>query len=305
MLCISYTAILSTGHAFLDSRPLLKPRPFTELIEKHPNSSLEWSPVGAGLAATFADSTIEIYDSETLGRRQTFTEPDSQALCATWMPDGHMLAAAFLDGTVRLWNLGTGAQTRILEGHMDAVTFVAFSHDGQLLASKSLDDTVRLWRCDTWGTVAVLHEPVSGTWFSGLAFHPKVPFLATLGEKDTIIRIWELDTSALLSAVPVTPSVHYTNAKVVLIGDSGVGKSGLGLVLSGHYFTPTESSHGRHAWTFDRRTAALEGGRVEMHETLLWDLAGQPGYRPALCLPCHNLALFCGRRYVPHDYNTV
>jgi GTPase SAR1 family protein len=77
----------------------------------------------------------------------------------------------------------------------------------------------------------------------------------------------------------VVPSVHYTNAKVVLVGDSGVGKSGLGLVLTGQPFAPTESTHGRRVWTFESEEVKLDSGRKETRETLLWDLAGQPGYR--------------------------
>jgi GTPase SAR1 family protein len=65
----------------------------------------------------------------------------------------------------------------------------------------------------------------------------------------------------------------------VLLGDSSVGKSGLALVLSGDAFRPTESTHGRHIWTFDRGTVFLQGGQIQTYETLLWDLAGQPGYR--------------------------
>ena len=63
------------------------------------------------------------------------------------------------------------------------------------------------------------------------------------------------------------------------MGDTGVGKTGLGLVLTGQPFVPTESTHGRHVWTFDSRDVGLGGGRGETRETLLWDLAGQPGYR--------------------------
>jgi GTPase SAR1 family protein len=112
-----------------------------------------------------------------------------------------------------------------------------------------------------------------------LAFHPNSPILATLGEEDTVIRIWDLDIATLLGTVPVNPSFHYTNAKVVLVGDSGVGKSGLGLVLAGHPFVPTESTHGRHVWTFDDQEVELDNRRKETRQTLLWDLAGQPGYR--------------------------
>jgi GTPase SAR1 family protein len=129
-----------------------------------------------------------------------------------------------------------------------------------------------------------LKEPVSEDpnkryWDPSLAFHPNSPILATLGENDTVIRIWDLDLSTLLGNAPVTPTFHYTNAKIVLVGDSGVGKSGLGLVLTGQPFVPTESTHGRHVWTFDDQEIALGNLRKEKRQTLLWDLAGQPGYR--------------------------
>ena len=40
----------------------------------------------------------------------------------------------------------------------------------------------------------------------------------------------------------------YANAKVLLLGDSGVGKTSLGMVLAGKEFSPTESTHGRRIW---------------------------------------------------------
>src|SRR4051794_40585675 len=52
-----------------------------------------------------------------------------------------------------------------------------------------------------------------------------------------------------------------------------------GLVLSGREWTPTESTHGRHVWTFAAEEVSLPGGVREKREILLWDLAGQPGYR--------------------------
>jgi hypothetical protein len=94
-----------------------------------------------------------------------------------------------------------------------------------------------------------------------------------------VICIWDLDYNILLGIELETPTVYYTNAKVVLVGDTGVGKTGLVLVLAGQPFVPTESTHGRHVWTFESREVELGGGRRETRETFLWDLAGQPGYR--------------------------
>src|SRR6266566_8636543 len=196
-----------------------------------------------------------------------------------WSPDSRFLASGSSDATIRLWNYRTGRAMRILEGHTNSIVCISFSPDGSLLASKSHDGTVRCWRSDTWETVAILDEPLSRGWSAGLAFHPNVPMLATLGEEDCVIRIWDLDLAALLATTSATPSVQYTNAKVILVGDTGVGKTGLGLVLTNQPFVPTESTHSRYVWMFDSREFELSRRVRETRETLLWDLAGQPGYR--------------------------
>ena len=66
---------------------------------------------------------------------------------------------------------------------------------------------------------------------------------------------------------------------MVLLGDTGVGKSGLGLVLSGQPYRATESTHGRNVWTLTSEEERTPSGVTQRREVLLWDLAGQPGYR--------------------------
>jgi len=77
--------------------------------------------------------------------------------------------------------------------------------------------------------------------------------LATLGEEDTIIRIWNLDMDALLGDAVASlstgqPAVCYTTAKLVLVGDSGVGKTGLGWRLAHGEFKEHASTHGQQFW---------------------------------------------------------
>jgi hypothetical protein len=65
--------------------------------------------------------------------------------------------------------------------------------------------------------------------FAHLPFHPIQPYLATLGEKDTVIRILTFDINKLVDQ-PSPPSqtdrqsMRYTTAKIVLVGDPGIGK---------------------------------------------------------------------------------
>jgi GTPase SAR1 family protein len=110
------------------------------------------------------------------------------------------------------------------------------------------------------------------------AFHPFAALMAIFGGTN-VVRLYEIHTTQFYAGMPKVDGIQYTNAKVVLLGDSGVGKSGLGLVLSRQSFEPTESTHGCLVWTFSRQESELPDGRREIRETLLWDLAGQPGYR--------------------------
>lgn len=202
-------------------------------------------------------------------------------------PTGSLVVTACEDHVVRLWDPITGALLRTLEGHTGIVDWAEFSSDGRLLASKSDDNTVRVWRCDTWTTVAAWRERKAQRHLQhGLVFHPSQPLLATIGSGrvakgrnvDRLVHIWKLDEQVLFSK-PSEPSAHYVNAKVVLLGDTGVGKSGLSLVLNHQPFAATESTPGRRVWTFDSREVTVEKGIQQTREILLWDLAGQPGYR--------------------------
>lgn len=241
--------------------------------------SLDWSPDGQILAAACRDKTIVFWDTQQGKLFRKLRGHHDIVNHVAWSPDGALLASASDDQTVRLWDVRSGRLQAVLEGHTDLVLCVRFSPDGDLLASKSRDGSVRLWRCDTWEMVGMLNEAMKSDFSGGLAFHPQMPLLATLGANDRTIRIWHLDDITLLGARSTNETWHYRNAKVVLMGDTGVGKSGLGLVLSGRPFVQTGSTHGYKVWTFENETITLPDGRQETREVLLWDLAGQPGYR--------------------------
>ena len=264
--------------------------------------SVSWSPDGRTLTSGSTDTMIQLRDTASGKPRQTLKGHTNSVFCVSWSPDGRTLASGSADRTIRLWDAAGGWQLSVLEGHTDYVVQVRFSPDGRLLASKSDDSTVRIWRADTGEPLVILYEPSSEEILGGLDFHPTKPILATLGERDRVIRLWRLDYEELLGikAKPRKPAErasHYTNAKVVLVGNTSVGKTGLGLVLAGRKFRATESSHGRHVWLFDEKEVELkpsEAGASPIksnRETLLWDLAGQPGYRLIHQLHLHEVAV--------------
>ena len=248
----------------------------------HSNSVLAvaWSPDGKMVASGSADNTVRIWEKHIgLTSRLTFEGHSDPVSSVCWSHDGSLVASGSFDNTVRIWDAATGRQKFILEGHSDTIVSVSFSANDELLASKSKDGTVRIWRCDPWDLVAVLEEQIYLDDYSSAVFHPESMVLASLGKANAVIRLWDLDLPFLLGGVTAVDTVHYTNAKVILLGDTGVGKTGLGLVLTGAPFSATESTHGRHVWTMSQDKIQHEDGREETRETLLWDLAGQPGYR--------------------------
>jgi WD40 repeat protein len=240
--------------------------------------SLAWSPDSQVLASGSDDHTIALWDRATEQSHLLPRTHKNWVSSLSWSPDGELLASGSTDSTIVVWSRSRELPLMILEGHTGGIKCIRFSPDGRILASKSRDGTVRFWLRDGWKTLAILQEDTS-RFRTSIAFHPREPTIATLGDNDQIIRIWHLDIDAMASAHMEKRPVSYRSAKVVLVGDTGVGKSGLGLVLTGQPFAATDSTHGRRVWTFASDEATLDDGRAETRETLLWDLAGQPGYR--------------------------
>lgn len=257
------------------------PKQLLETVPSHSGyvSSVSWSHDGKYLASASEDRAIHVWTGRGNQLYKKLYGHSGDVYDVAWSPDGTSLASAGEDRTIRLWNVRQGYQVGLLEGHSREVFCVAFSPDNRILASKSDDGTVRLWRCGSWETLAVLVEPTAGDSLGGLAFHPEQPLLATHGENGRVIRVWRLDYARLVGGKSRSETRFYRNAKVVLLGDTGVGKSGLSLALTGQQFVPTESTHGRHIWTFESNLVAIGNESKETRETLIWDLAGQAGYR--------------------------
>lgn len=275
------------------------------ILEGHKDfvRSVAFDPTGQMLASGSYDRTVKLWDVVSAKLLRSLDRHESTVYSVAFNPGGQTLASGSDDRTIKVWEVASGRLLRTLEGHTNRVEAVAFSSDGQLMASKSHDDTLRLWSCLTWETVAVITERTRyERWIPGLAFHPTLPLLATVGstpgtprnKRSRLIHFWKLDFDVLLgkaAAVTAVKAVHHTTAKIVLVGDSGVGKTGLGWRLTHGGFKEHASTHGQQFWVLDQLGKRRADGTE--CEAILWDLAGQPDYRltHALFLDDADLAL--------------
>jgi serine/threonine protein kinase/GTPase SAR1 family protein len=220
---------------------------------------------------------VQVFEVSS-GNRVCYYHEQYEVQNVKWLPEGTNIVSCASDGTIHIWNARTAQKLWSLEGHTDIVLSIAFLDHDHLLASLSSSGGICLWNINNWAQVGSYRVDPPFQEIHHIAFHPTTSLMVTFGGT-VVVRLYKIDTTQLYAGASREDGVQYTNAKVVLLGDSGVGKSGLGLVLSRHRFEPTESTHGRLVWTFSRDESRLPDGRREIRETLLWDLAGQPGYR--------------------------
>jgi WD40 repeat protein len=254
-------------------------------------TALSWAHDGEHLASASSDGTLRLWtrsgeaaSSSTLIGRVGLRDID-------WSPDDKTIAVAAEDGSVQIVDAALMRPMAILEGHTGGVTTVSYSAGGELLLSRSQEGTIRIWSVESWKALLVAKDAGRYPHFPTARFHPGEPQFACLKGSSGTVEIWKIDIGKLLGATATAPSIHYTNAKIVLLGDTGVGKSGLGLVLTGQPYSPTDSTHARKIWRFDSDVVKVDKYRKEVRETVLWDLAGQPGYRLVHQLSLNEIAV--------------
>jgi small GTP-binding protein len=162
---------------------------------------------------------------------------------------------------------------KVFVGHSRLVFGVAVTADGRLAVSGSSDKTVRVWELASGQCLATLEG------HSGIVYKVAVTAdgrLAVSASQDNTVRMWELPP-VMQAPGPESEAARYTNAKVLLVGDSGVGKSGLAIRLTEDRFEATISTDA--AWATQMKLPGeVSTGDIE-REIWLWDFAGQADYR--------------------------
>jgi small GTP-binding protein len=229
------------------------------------------------------DCTVRVWDVET-GRCLRVLEGHTATILAMALSsDGRRALSGSWDSTARVWDVETGRCLRVLEGHgLGGIWSVALTADQRRALSCGGDRTVRVWDVETGRCLRVLEGHMVGV--QSVAWSAD-GHRAFSGDRGGGIRVWDLsefvsEARTLVVSVPdlaVAPEqVEYTNAKVLLVGESGAGKTGLSKRLALGEWEPSDSTVG--AWATQWKIDVDSEGGVE-REIWLWDFGGQADQR--------------------------
>ncbi|SNB47830.1 metallophosphoesterase [Geobacter sp. DSM 9736] len=273
-----------------------------DIVSGHANKEMDVSDGGliaiafdpnSGLLACGGNGgSVRIWNDQDNTLRSFEVIPSGFVTGIAFSPDGSKIACVGSEGNIRLLEVATGQPLLTIEGHTSGITSIKFYADGQLLAAKGWDGVVTVSHCDTGALLAKIPAPTVGTSnLSGIAFHPHIPLLATVASApdtsakyaDRVVNIWELDVGLLLGQT-IIHKITYTSAKVVLVGESNVGKSYLAHRIANG--TPPEageikSTHGMKFWPLDpeRLCPTAKAPLGQRRDVVIWDMGGQEEYR--------------------------
>jgi WD40 repeat protein len=211
-------------------------------------SALIWSSDGRFIAG---ETTSNRKDSNSLrvwdaaSKRQKICMNSYSVNSLAWLHSGALIAAGCDDGAIRVWNPSTGDLTRSLEGSVGQVWGLSASVERNVFASRA--GSLKLWRSDTWEILTSLSREASD---GPACLHGTQALLATAVNHRRQILVWTIDFESLIAAESA-PMIHYTTARIALVGDSGVGKTGLGWRIAHGQFKEHTSTHGQQFWVVD------------------------------------------------------
>jgi WD40 repeat protein len=237
-------------------------------------SSVCWSPDGTRLVSGGTDGNVLLWDVVSSRQLAVLEEGFKRWVeCVGWSPDGSRVASGGDDGTVRLWEAASGLELAVFEGHKGSVQCVAWRPDGTRLASGGNDGTVRLWEVES-GLELVVFEGHKGSVMS-VGWSPDGGVWAA-ADGFGLVLFWSADDAA--TPLPRGGDGRYTNAKVLVVGESGAGKTGLTRRLATGVFEDSEAST-VGAWATQWPLPQPAAAGAPEREIWLWDFGGQADQR--------------------------
>jgi small GTP-binding protein len=249
--------------------------------------SVAWSADQNRALSGSQDNTVRMWDVETGRCLHVLKGHAGLVRGVAWSADGHRALSGSGDKTVRLWDVETGRCLRVLEGHTKTVGSMAWSADDRRALSGSSEKTVRLWDVETGHCLRVLEGHTSGVRSVSWSADQRRAFS---GDNKGGIRVWDLSefvTEARASQAPARAlaaapdQVQYTNAKVLVVGDTSAGKTGLAHRLATGEWKPSDGST-VGAWSTQWQLPELSTTKTAEgleQEIWLWDFGGQADQR--------------------------
>lgn len=241
--------------------------------------SVAFNADGDLLAGALGDGNVCVWATNSTHRLWVTERRRAAGLCLAFSRDGYSLVIGCDDGSVRFLDAQTGRELQTLEGHTGRVTALAFSPDGNYLATGSADRTVRLWDTAT-GDLLEVHRPHPAKLEClGLAFVSAPVYTKPFAYGSIWLRT--LDAATLEAGLRSPRLTVVISAKVVLLGESDVGKTTLALRLAEDRYEDQETTRGVRIWNLplERLDPSHVSPPGERREVVLWDLGGQDEYR--------------------------
>ncbi len=215
------------------------------------------------------DNTIRKWDIETGKCLKVLQGHNGTVRSVAISQDSKFAITGGNDNTLRKWDLETGKCLHVLEGHTGNVLSVCTTRDGRFALSCGADNTIRKWDIE-FGKCLFSVKGHAG-WVRSIVLSQDGES-AYSASSHGVLRIWRLQ-----STTRVAPEqLAYKNAKVLFVGDSGVGKSGLARRIRFKKFQDTASTDGVWATQWELPAESSDGTKQEIW---LWDFAGQNDYR--------------------------
>jgi WD40 repeat protein len=243
-----------------------------------PVGAVAWSPDQRYALSASADRSLRVWNPATGSCLRVLEGHSDTVHGLAWSRDGRRALSSGLDGTIRLWDIERGHCLRVFQGQRGIPRRLAWSPDGKLALSTSDQRTIDVWDVATGRLLRTYGghaNNIVAVVFSGDAHR-----IMSCDEAG-VVRIQQM--SSVLDRMPggtasasSTEPTQYINAKVVLVGESGAGKTGLSRRLALGDWQPSDSTVG--AWVTQWKLPVDSGPGIEK-EVWLWDFGGQADQR--------------------------